>query len=104
MMIPAGLPMKSSPIADPNFPTAVLRDINPIKAIPAAVCGITIGRLMIPVTRFFNGNSRRASRYENGTAAMANTSVAATEAQTEKEDYTEHTPRTINPSPSRQKP
>ena len=77
--IPAGCPTKSSPTADPALPRTELRETNPNIAIPAAECGITTGRSIIPVTSRFRGNSLRAIRYEKGMAAKENTSVAAIE-------------------------
>ena len=79
--IPAGCPTKFSPIDDPIFPTNESRETNPSMAIPAAECGITTGKSIIPETMLFNGNSFRASKYASGIAAIAKKMVAASETQ-----------------------
>lgn len=45
--------------------------------MPAAECGITMGKSIIPKTTFFKGKLWRASRYDNGIAIKENESVAA---------------------------
>ncbi|GAF98120.1 unnamed protein product, partial [marine sediment metagenome] len=67
-IIPAGLPINEKPAFSANFPVTLFLEITPSTAIPAAECGITTGKSIIPVIRRFSGKFLRANRYEKGTA------------------------------------
>jgi len=77
--IPEGWLTRLSPNKEATFPRKPSREIKPSKAIPAAVCGSTMGRSIIPCTRFLTGNFLRASSHANGIAPIAKIKVAVKE-------------------------
>ena len=77
--IPKGLPTKSIPTEDAALPAIELRDKKPSKAIPAAECGITIGKSIIPKISFLKIKFLRACKYASGIAPIAINNVAPNE-------------------------
>lgn len=76
MAMAKGLPTKLNPNDPAILPNTESRLIKPNMAIPAAECGITTGRSIIPVTIFFNLNFLRANKYARGIAGIEKTKVA----------------------------
>lgn len=73
--IPTGCPTKLIPTTEAAFPKAESLEMNPKMAIPAAVCGITIGRSIIPLINFLNLKWDRAKKKDKGIAPIAKNNV-----------------------------
>lgn len=74
--IPSGCPTMSKPMEEASFPINVSLETTPSKAIPAAECGITMGRSIIPEMIFLPGKFFLASKYAKGTARSEKNNVA----------------------------
>lgn len=79
--IPAGCPTKSIPKDEANLPAVVSLETSPSNAMPAAVCGITTGRSIMPSTSLFKWNFLRAKSHAPGKEMNAKIKVAVKDAE-----------------------
>jgi len=79
--IPVFVPTKLIPTDDAACPNQVSLEMHPSNAIPAAVCGITIGKSITPIITCLNLNFLRARIYARGIAAIPKNNVPIIDAE-----------------------